>query len=292
MEPLRGIGKRESEALTDRERKSAARLMDLLACPECRGHPLALESGTMRCPVCARTYAVSRGLPILLPDGATATVERYQDEEPDGSPGVELPSSVEGPVLSLALQAGDAPPDWVQVDDHISETADLVADIHRLPFRDAVFGTILSFQGLEHSPRPRAATTELHRVLRPGGRLLIQAAFVQPLGTGHPHYYHATEYGARRWLSAFEVDSCAVPEAMNPALAVARIFTEVLKEVGRTQGQDAADLLAKTTLAQWREIWADPGSRSGFAWEMVKRLPAEVEKRFALALELEATKAP
>jgi SAM-dependent methyltransferase len=209
-----------------------------------------------------------------------------------GASGIDWPAPVELPVLKLGGAAVETPPEWIQVDDHVSERTDLVADVHRLPFPGAMFATVLSLQGLEHSPRPATAVAELHRVLRPGGRLLVESAFVEPLAIDHPHYYFPTEHGALRWLSAFHVESCVVPEEMNPAFALARLFTEVLEQVSLAEGSDVADLLAKTTLGEWRDMWARLDARERFAWELMKRLPPEVDRRFAPVLELQAQKRP
>ena len=53
-------------------------LVGILACPVCRGHPLALEgvkgegemirAGQLRCPECGRSYRIEDGLASLLPD--------------------------------------------------------------------------------------------------------------------------------------------------------------------------------------------------------------------------------
>lgn len=47
------------------------------------------------------------------------------------------------------------------------------ADIQRLPFPDDAFDTVLSFETIEHVPRPSLALLELARVLKPGGRLYL-----------------------------------------------------------------------------------------------------------------------
>lgn len=46
-------------------------------------------------------------------------------------------------------------------------------DAQKLPFADAAFDVIVSCETIEHVPDVRAALGEMHRVARPGGRLLL-----------------------------------------------------------------------------------------------------------------------
>lgn len=50
--------------------------------------------------------------------------------------------------------------------------AALAADVCRLPFPDASFDAVTSFETIEHTD-PEACLASLHRVLRPGGRLVL-----------------------------------------------------------------------------------------------------------------------
>lgn len=52
--------------------------------------------------------------------------------------------------------------------------AALAGDVTRLPFPDAAFDRIVVVDALHHFLRPSAAIGELLRVLRPGGRLVIE----------------------------------------------------------------------------------------------------------------------
>lgn len=49
----------------------------------------------------------------------------------------------------------------------------VVADAQALPFDDASFGAVTALHMLYHVPDPTAAITEIRRVLRPGGTLVI-----------------------------------------------------------------------------------------------------------------------
>ncbi|MGY3128785.1 ubiquinone/menaquinone biosynthesis C-methylase UbiE [Agrococcus sp. UYP33] len=49
----------------------------------------------------------------------------------------------------------------------------LEADAQRLPFDDAAFDTVVCALALCSIPQPAAAIREMHRVLEPGGRLLL-----------------------------------------------------------------------------------------------------------------------
>src|SRR5262245_21775420 len=49
----------------------------------------------------------------------------------------------------------------------------LLADAHRLPFRDAVFDLVISKSSLQTFPEPDAAVREVRRVLKTGGHFVI-----------------------------------------------------------------------------------------------------------------------
>ena len=53
------------------------------------------------------------------------------------------------------------------------EGVDVQLDITAMPFEDGAFDAILCSHVLEHVPDDRAAMSELHRVLRPGGWALV-----------------------------------------------------------------------------------------------------------------------
>jgi ubiquinone/menaquinone biosynthesis C-methylase UbiE len=77
------------------------------------------------------------------------------------------------------------------------------ADAHALPFVDGAFDTVLCTEVLEHLPEPQRAIDEMHRVLKPGGELLLTTRFLFPIHDAPHDYFRFTKYGLRHLLRAF-----------------------------------------------------------------------------------------
>ena len=67
---------------------------------------------------------------------------------------------------------------------------DIVSNITSMPVPDASFDAVLCTEVLEHVPDPVAALVEFHRVLKPGGALLLTAPFCS-LTHFAPYHYSA-----------------------------------------------------------------------------------------------------
>jgi ubiquinone/menaquinone biosynthesis C-methylase UbiE len=61
---------------------------------------------------------------------------------------------------------------------HENENIDIYYDGHTLPFKNETFDCILSNEVLEHVPNLRESLTELNRVLKPGGKIMVTVPFV------------------------------------------------------------------------------------------------------------------
>lgn len=91
----------------------------------------------------------------------------------------------------------DYPPtgsDRTQID------ATIYADSTHLPLRDRCADTVLTTQVLEHVPEPLRMLREAHRVLRPGGKLIMTAPFVWGEHETPQDFYRYTSYGLRYLL--------------------------------------------------------------------------------------------
>lgn len=72
---------------------------------------------------------------------------------------------------------------------------DAVADLAALPFHDGVFDAAINIVTLEHVREPARVIEELHRVLRPGGRVLIVVPHEWEQHQTPHDYFRYTRYG-------------------------------------------------------------------------------------------------
>jgi hypothetical protein len=71
---------------------------------------------------------------------------------------------------------------------------DLLGDALALPFRDASVDIVYSSAVMEHLRDPHQFGREIWRVLKPGGRILVNSAFMQPVHSEGMHFFNATPY--------------------------------------------------------------------------------------------------
>jgi SAM-dependent methyltransferase len=67
---------------------------------------------------------------------------------------------------------------WISVDRDLRRSPSVQADIHALPFPNAITDVVVCLEVLEYVRQPAAALAELWRVIRPGGTLVIGMPFL------------------------------------------------------------------------------------------------------------------
>jgi SAM-dependent methyltransferase len=91
----------------------------------------------------------------------------------------------------------------------------LVGRLEELPFPEATFDLITCLDVIEHTPDDRVTLTELRRVCRPGGWLLVTVPAYQALWSFHDEANHHFRRYSRRMLADAAVSSGWTVERMT-----------------------------------------------------------------------------
>lgn len=110
-------------------------------------------------------------------------------------------------------------PNRISVDADAKRKPDIIADAHRLPFRDAEFPVILCTEVLEHLIDPRTAIAEMKRVLAPGGKVILTTRFAYPIHDAPGDYWRFTKYILRDLFREWE--NVAIEEETKNFSAIA-----------------------------------------------------------------------
>jgi SAM-dependent methyltransferase len=168
-----------------------------------------------------------------------------------------------------------------------SVSTDVVCIGETLPFADNQFDFVFCFATLEHTRRPWDVAQEICRVLRPGGRVIIDYPFMQPVH-GYPHhYFNATPMGNQRLFEgACDISSVEIGRHQHPIIGLQWMLTVFHRGLPESDANDFADLRIKDILDGTLDALIDrPYSRnlhpnmqrviaSGSMLEAVKRYPS------------------
>jgi SAM-dependent methyltransferase len=141
---------------------------------------------------------------------ATAPIQRAPIARAVGALAASLPAGAR----VLDAGAGDAPyrplfahcdyrtQDWPGSVHDGAAAADVVADLHALPPGTGPFDAVVCTEVLEHVADPAQVLRELHRVLVPGGVLLVTVPFVGALHEEPYDFRRPTSHGLEHLLHA------------------------------------------------------------------------------------------
>ena len=93
----------------------------------------------------------------------------------------------------------------LQVDIDPDRKPDIVADACDMNmFADRSVDAIFLIEVLEHINQPWLAVKELHRILKPGGKIFVTTPFIFPIHDRPYDFYRYTEYGLAYLFNDFE----------------------------------------------------------------------------------------
>lgn len=136
---------------------------------------------------------------------------------------LEIMEDARGPVLDFG--AGKTAREFLRENvlyldrTHYPHT-DVVSGHASLPLKPDSFDAIVSLAVLEHVPDPFAAAREFMRVLKPGGRILIDTAFMQPLHADPGHYFNMPESGLKEVMRGFEIEQIGSQPHQQPSFSL------------------------------------------------------------------------
>lgn len=167
---------------------------------------------------------------------------------------------------------------------------DVQAAAEALPFKDGIFDCVICSELLEHVPHPPDVISEVHRVLREGGVLLICVPFLNRIHADPHDYGRYTDAYWRRVLSDRDM-FCSVE--IEPQGLFWCVFVDMLRDLAYRKASTgwlahplAIRLLAKLmALAKrkaltWdqscdlRDCNAPTGFTTGFGIRAVKSVPS------------------
>jgi len=105
---------------------------------------------------------------------------------------------------------------------------DVVGDIAEFDPGDARFDAVVMCEVLEHVREPRQAIEKVHRLLRPGGVLILSTPFIFPLHDQPADYYRFTRHGLEWLLRDFS--EVTIRERNSWAEAINVLWVRLIKE--------------------------------------------------------------
>jgi SAM-dependent methyltransferase len=85
---------------------------------------------------------------------------------------------------------------------HALDAADIIADAYDIPLPDASVDTVLLAEVLEHLEEPVRGLREAHRLLAPGGNIILTAPFLWPMHEEPRDFYRYSPFGLRHLLES------------------------------------------------------------------------------------------
>jgi len=196
------------------------KMLDVLRCPKSGtrltvdGDILVSENGSQ--------YPIVNGKPVLV-----LNIQALHTTVPSDSiiskniSEYRPPQFVEDPdAIVVHLGCGDVPsndPRVMSIDILPTRSADIVAEGEALPFATESIDFVESSAVFEHLYNPILAASEVRRVLKEGGRFVVDTAFMQTYHGVPSHYFNMTPQAVETFIvSDFILEASKIPKSGTP----------------------------------------------------------------------------
>ena len=268
-------------------RQRLEEILPLIRCPA-TGQPVRILSDEMLVTSDgSRQWPLKDWHPIFF--GKAAETKHFPDSHlsnPVPMRAMKLIEDLAGPVLNMS--AGGTHtwlPHCIELETAIFRNTDIVGDGHCLPFADCVFDAVLAINAFEHYREPDRVVSEILRVLKPGGKVFIHTAFLQPLHEPPCHFFNCTKFGLLQWFKRFELVDFCVSENFNPIYALAWQADELLKALREERGDEIANQYGALPLHDIASFWSHPTGRQDVRWSELRHLSQTSLEKIAAGFE-------
>ena len=207
-------------------------LLDFLACPVCDHAPLAEGPTGLACLRCGGDFPIAHGAPVFLeqPGDYVDRTPQTARTNPYTQASLDIIRRYPDRVV-LDLGAGhprdeELFPNVLRQDVIHFASTHVVSTTPRLPFRDAVFEAVVCESVLEHVADPWRVAEEIHRVLKPGGLIRVDSAFLQPFHGDPSHYFNMTVPGIERVFRRFRKLRSGVDAHQMPSYSIRMLLQQ------------------------------------------------------------------
>ena len=268
------------------------RLLPILRCPTSH-RPLQIDDDRLTVKDAPDVeWPLVHGIPNLFAGLSTPMIK---DEQHISHP---LPDHIQAKIQGtsgwvLNLSAGGSSQkdaNIVEVEFALFRNTDVIADAHELPFISECFDGIVCMNAFEHYSEPKKVASELLRVLKPGGWIVVQTAFLQPEHEYPWHFYNTTSEGLRLWFRDFNIEAIRVSDNFNPLYSLGWLASQCETSLRQDVSADAADRFRSTPIQSLVEAWNHSRTNEMELWEYFHRISQEKQRAIAAGFELLASK--
>ena len=247
-------------------RKRAFDLQALLCCPDCGGK-LSFGESKGHCETCQRVTYKRDTVPHILEKGDLPFLriaeQDYTHPYSDAVMGL-LEEIGDGIVLDFG--AGNTPdvyikPNICYLDVQQYHHTDVVSNTSKLPFADASFDAVISQAVFEHLPDPFLTARELYRILKPGGLVYVDTAFMQPLHGDPSHYFNMTLHGLRLVMSPFQEVQTGIRPYQYPSFGLIMQIESVLPFIAQSEWKHRLEAFHSLLVKEGYELDIALGSK-------------------------------